>query len=687
MGIMKEYYISLAGNDSNSGSSQSPFLTVPRAQQAVRELILSGMTGDVVVYLYGGQYTLNETLRFDDRDAGRDGHRVIYRNIADEEPVLMGGVRITRWEKHDSSIWKAHVSASSSFQTLYADGERVRKARLPATGYYYTDASGPDHTQEGIRYKAGDIPDRVDLSRAQAFVWPGEGEWNWFSELKVIEEIDRESRSLLFDNPCTWAVGSGSRYYLQGSLDLLRSPGQFHLDESDAILYYWPRTGTPEQQVIIAPLVTRMLEIKGRDADRPVRNLSFVGLSLMHTDYTREYRMMIDNEERSEHREGIIVIDQAEHIEICSCRISNSGSCGIFLERYARNIRVDRNRMDHLGYVGIYASGFSPGKGNFTSAEASYTNYGHTITNNRIMHGGELVGHGCGILLFQSGDNDISHNFISDMPRYGISMKGLRYRGMPDSLYGIPVTWDNHWDFLHTRNNRIAYNEITNVMTDSQDGGMIEAWGPGKGNVIHSNHLHHSGIHFSFGFGIYLDDASDDFTVTNNVLHDLYSTGEGKLWMVIFSKGIGNRIYNNLLANNPQAISAIGTQEMAGEANKHVDIERNLVYDSGCLYYFVNWDEERFKAADRNLFWRNGEPCRVAGEIPPLKSRGQDSLGRNEYDWEQWRLLLGGKYDSATIYTDPQFMNVGSRDYRLRSSSPAYSLGWTDIEFDRIGPR
>src|SRR5690606_15348632 len=142
-----------------------------------------------------------------------------------------------------------------------------------------------------------------------------------------------------------------------------------------------------------------------------------------------------------------------------------------------------------------------------------------------IKHGGELIGHGCGILLYQSGNNEIANNLIADMPRYGISMKGLRHKEMPSELYGIPVIWDNHGDFLHSRNNRIAFNDISNVMTDSQDGGLIEVWGVGRGNIIHGNYLHNSGIHFSFGFGIYLDDAADDFTVTNNVISNLYSTG------------------------------------------------------------------------------------------------------------------------------------------------------------------
>ncbi|WP_158602330.1 right-handed parallel beta-helix repeat-containing protein [Cohnella endophytica] len=687
------FYVSPQGNDDNHGNERSPFLTIERAQRAVRESIASGMSADANVYLGGGYYEVGSTIMFDERDSGRDGFRVRYRNVTGEKPILVGGELITGWERHDDSIWKAKLLPGRRFQTLYADGRRVRKARLPARGYFNTDESAPESSKEGIRYFAADLHDELCLEDAQVFTWPGEGEWNWFSETKSVREVDRQSRMLLFETPATWGIGHGSRYYLQGSLAFLQAPGQFHLDEPGGIVYYWPEqdekeSGDPNRQTIAAPMVTRLIELSGRDNDRRLRNFELSGLTLVCTDGFRDYGIMDGNSERAEHREALIYLNRVENISIKGCTISQSGSSGIFLDRYARQVTIDRNTIAHVGYVGVYASGYAPGEGDFKTADDSYTNKGHTITNNRITCGGELIGHGCGIMLYQSGDNGISHNEISHMPRYGISLKGLRFGTMPESLYGIPVTWDNHYDFLHSKNNRIAYNEIFNVMTDSQDGGMIEAWGPGKGNVIHGNHLHHSGIHFSFGFGIYLDDASDDFTVTSNVLNDLYSTGQGKLWMLIFSKGIGNRIYNNLLANNPRAISAFGTQEMVGEANRDVDIASNLVYDSGqYVYYFVNWDKTRFKAADGNLYWRNGAACLVAGEIAQLKPRGPDRLERNEYDWEEWRSLVNGKYDGNTIIADPLFLDEEARDYRLRPDSPAYRIGWQEIEFDRIGPR
>ncbi|MCL6458916.1 MAG: right-handed parallel beta-helix repeat-containing protein [Gorillibacterium sp.] len=681
-----EYYVATDGSDSQDGSAQRPFLTLNRAQKAVREDISRGMSGNLTVFVREGHYFLESTLCFDERDSGRDGWQVSYRNAPGERVVLSGSQAVIGWELHqEGPIWKAPLTQVSAFQTLYANGHRITKARLPATGYYTTD----DQAEPGIdqlQYCEGDLPLHADLQQAQVFYWPGDGEWNWFSEVRKIGQVHPEERLLTFTNAATWKIGAESRYFLQGSLDFLTAPDQFHYDALEGVLYYWPLDGLkPDDASVYVPLLKRLIELQGADAEQPLEHFTMEGLVLQETDFFAEFRMMQENEEVDEQREGLVYVNNARNVSILSCHIRLSGSCGIFLDQFSQAITMDDCRIEQVGYCGIIASGFTPGQGSFASAEASYTNRGHQITNNEIEHGGQLVGHGCGILLYQSGDNNISHNRIASMPRYGISLKGLRHKSMPESVYEIPVTWDNHWDFLHSRNNGITYNDISCVMEDSQDGGLIEAWGCGRGNVLHGNRLHHSGVHFSFGFGIYLDDASDDFTVSHNVLDHLYSTGTGKLWMLIFAKGIGNRICNNLLVSNPDAISAIGSQEMAGEANEQLSVVGNIICDSGMLYYFVNWHPNRYAAADCNMYWRNGLPCLIGGELP-LNAAGTDFRKRNVYDFAEWRKLEQGSFDSETLLADPLFVDAAAGDYRLQPESPAYQLGWSPIEFDRVGP-
>ncbi|MBB6732963.1 right-handed parallel beta-helix repeat-containing protein [Cohnella zeiphila] len=687
-------YVRADAEEDGDGSQERPFRTIAAAQEAVRGVLRAGHEGSITVSVGGGVYELAEPLRFGSEDAGGEQCRVAYEGEPGDRPVLLGGTVLSGWEPWRAGIWRTKVPAGRRFQTLYADGERVVKARWPASGYMRS-ATVPGREREGIGFREEDLADtlaaELETGGLQVYVWPGEGEWNWLCETIPVRRIDAAARFIEFARPSVWSIGEGSRYYLQGSLRFLLGPGQFHLDEADGWLYYRPAEGVPDRQRVVAPIVLRILDIQGESMGRPVSGLSFRNLELACTDCRDDYQPMssepdMANSEPDEHRNGLVYIRNASDLEIESCELRLSGSNGVFLDRCAERVTLTGNRIERVGHNGIYASGYAPGEGDFAGPDEAFRNKGHTIADNVIERGGELVGHGSGIMLYQCGECEIAHNRISRMPRYGISLKGLRRGTMPSELWGVPVTWDNHWDFLFSRNNLIRHNDISAVMEDSQDGGMIEAWGPGLGNRIEGNRLHHSGIHFSFGFGIYLDDAADGFEVTGNVLDHLYSTGEGKLWMTIFAKGIGNRIAGNLIADNPDAVNAIGSQEMAGEANRDLVVERNIVCDSGHLYGFVNWSPERFLSADFNLFWRNGEACGVSGELP-LTPAGVNPAWGHDYEWEAWQSLSGERYDANSVFAPPGFADAEAGDYRLLPSSPAYALGWEEIDFTQFGPR
>jgi hypothetical protein len=133
------YYVAVNGSDDHRGTVDAPFRSLQRAQQEVRNQIENGMHQNVMVYVRGGFYELESTLRFNDKDSGRDGFEVRYCSFPGEEAVLAGGKRITNWTPFQGSIWRANVDKGISFYTLYADNARVKQARLPAAGYFKTD--------------------------------------------------------------------------------------------------------------------------------------------------------------------------------------------------------------------------------------------------------------------------------------------------------------------------------------------------------------------------------------------------------------------------------------------------------------------------------------------------------------------------------------------------------------------
>ncbi len=62
-GTQATYYVSPTGSDSNPGTLSAPFQTITKARDVVR-MINSNMTGDIYIYLRGGNYSITSTITF-----------------------------------------------------------------------------------------------------------------------------------------------------------------------------------------------------------------------------------------------------------------------------------------------------------------------------------------------------------------------------------------------------------------------------------------------------------------------------------------------------------------------------------------------------------------------------------------------------------------------------------------------
>ena len=98
------FYVAPSGSDAQNGTSPAqPFLTVQRAQQAVRELKQRGpLTEPVTVYLSEGVYPISEALKFTPEDSGTETCPITYKAAQGEKALLSGGGRL-----RDGNVTKA----------------------------------------------------------------------------------------------------------------------------------------------------------------------------------------------------------------------------------------------------------------------------------------------------------------------------------------------------------------------------------------------------------------------------------------------------------------------------------------------------------------------------------------------------------------------------------------------------
>ena len=125
------FYVSLNGSDSSDGSQTSPFATLSRAQDAVRD-VNSDLTSDLYVYVSAGTYYLEEPLNFTAVDSGSNGHRIIWQGEAGHGGVnISGGIQLTNWKVHDQGkgIWVANTPIVLESRHFYIDQTHGQRAR------------------------------------------------------------------------------------------------------------------------------------------------------------------------------------------------------------------------------------------------------------------------------------------------------------------------------------------------------------------------------------------------------------------------------------------------------------------------------------------------------------------------------------------------------------------------------
>ncbi len=674
-----DFFVATNGNDAwsgklpapNAAKTDGPFATLARARDAVRPLTPK-MKADLVVMLRGGTYFVGQTVTFGPADSGQNKFKVVYTGYPGERAVLVGGRPITGWTKDGEHRYRAKVDPAWTFHQLFVGGARQTNARHPNEGYLHVVQGVKEHPKTQFVYKQGDLPDWKDWRGGQVFVWAGH---DWFSSLVPIKGVETKSRTITLTGPTLVDVVKKPhrRYFFQGVKAALDRAGEFWRDPQSGELWYWPTKTPIESQQIIAPTVTRIVAVVGDKPEAPAHDIVFRGIDFAISKFGGEFV-----ETRGTHgqtpwnepanKEAAVYLEHAERCAVEGCEIANAGYSGIAVVWHGRGNRIYGNHIHHCGFHGVLLSGYRAEFGSKMDR-----NRDNEVGNNWIHHCGRLVGHGAGLFLWASGHNQITHNRIHDTPRYGICIKGQRWGGkFPQKIGKETVTWDNHWDFVHSRKNVLANNDIYAVSEDSEDNGFISFWGVGKGNVIDHNRLHHSQRALGgLGIAVYLDDAADHVTVTNNVIHNIEG---GAVLRLIFAKGVHNRIENNILVGTKRTTSGIASLFMAGERADHHVYRRNVIYmvNEAPVYEFANWTANRVVESDYNVF------CVPGGKVRMKGAPGGD-------DFERWRAMNGKKFDAHSACADPLFVDPAKHDYRLKPDSPALKLGFKPIDTGTIG--
>jgi hypothetical protein len=666
-----DFYVAPSGSDQADGLSQSvqaglssPFQTLARAQQAIRDLKKNGtFTEPVTVHIQSGLYLLQKPLTFDIRDSGFEGREIHW--YAENGPVIIsGGVALQNCVQGDNNLWSCPSSDLSLDNIKYPDTNR-KKGNVP--GFELFINQQPMHLarwpntdwahiklpfDEKIRFSSMEKlpPLESDLSHAQVHIMAGN---DWYDQYVGVKAIDRNQNQITLASNTNYPLASGRRFYLQNVQSELDAPYEWFYDRSNNKILFIPPIDTQPKEIIVSAL-QNLLVIKGAN---------YIGFNNLTFRYSTDVA---------------ISIDKASHLLFDSIEINDIGGRAIEAKN-SSHINISNNHIYDTGEGGILVTG-----GDRNTLQSA----------NNLIHNNHVHDFGRVLLTFTAGievfgvSSRITHNLVEKSPGTGI--------------------------FINGNEHLLEKNEVHHVCEQASDCGAIYS---GRDWTYRGNIIRYNSIHDLFGYGlksvdiakntvvyakpdgvrgIYLDDAVSGFSVIGNLFNN------AGVMAIQLGSGRDNIIENNIINTDAYAIW-VDNRVAGTEIKKHL---LQVPYQSpiwlskypqlGKPMLNENWPEGNSlqrniivstKSSGPSLHYFMPKQSNIVANNLIWSTTGQFSVDYNILDglakrsgaaWQEW---VNEGFEQNSIYADPCVL-LTDNHATFCGQSPVKQIGFENIPSD-----
>lgn len=712
-----DFFVAVGGSDAWSGKldqpnearTDGPFATLAKARDAVRAMKQQQDKKEIQVLVRGGVYRLSETVVFSLEDSAPEGGSITYAAYGVEKPAFTSAVPILNWQKPAQPspllpeaardhVWTVDVPEGLlNVLTLYDGNQRLTRAT--SKGFTPVAFVAPTVPHNEIAFPAGAMKNWPDLKNGELRIIPSCDYEMCLLPLAEVNETTGIARTVA---PASRTMGRVKFFnetaWVENLLEVLDEPGEWVFSASERKLYLWPTLSKPSQ-AITAPALTELIRVEGQidydgPSDVPVTGLAFQGLTFTGGErrpWSGDTKGELQHKwEHFDVPTALLRFRGTQRCTVEACRFVDTSGTGLRLDLTSLDNRITDNEVAHTGGVGILVVGYGPG-----TKDVSQRNF---VSNNWVHHVGEVYWASPAIMVWQSGENTVTHNLIHNTPYSGITVSGRTgwtsesdstfrehevklpaYDSLPSAGKGTSAVHREWWEarepYMHGRKNFVAWNEIHDVMERMGDGNAIYISGTGKENRVFENYIHHLDGDGTAS-GIRCDNDQYETIIEGNVLYKIRSAQTG-ISTTEMNHIIGNIIVDIIPSRRPitkpnivHGYIALPDPTWPLEGAR---IQRNIVWSPRADYLpmieyksFSTGAGDRLKGTetDYNLYYCPADPNWGQRHIDEQAAKG---------------------FERHSVSADPLFIDVEHGDLRLRVDSPARALGFQEWDIKTAG--
>jgi parallel beta-helix repeat protein len=712
----RDFYVAVNGNDANPGTKDKPVATLEAARDLVRQYkaIHEMPQEGITVWIREGQYYQKTPFLLNENDSGEPGSRVVWRANGEDEVRITGGINIPSGKF--TSVTNKPISARLSGEAaekvrqvslkeigitdfgqitqyghampvttapaeLFFNDEPMILARYPNEGYIkigkVTDSGSVprnrDYSGRGGIFEYTD--DRHSVWAGQKDVWlQGTFNYGFADDNLLVESIDVKRKSIKTAMPSLYGIAGGreyQQYVAYNILEELDTPGEFYIDKSSGMLYFWPPGEMNGSSVMISVLEDPIICMEG------ARNITI-------RDVTVEVGRGIG-----------IYLERGSGNLIAGCTVRNVGTSGIFMGQGAKQTFPS---ITHEDYEGVPVSRRI---GNLPGQIYKYTTWDRKAGTGHGILSCDVYNTGSGGIYLSGGSKRKlipGNNYVENCKIHNYNRRnkflwaGINVDGCGNRVTHCEV-FDSEWQGIYVNGNEhlFEYNHVHHVTLNSND---TSPWYIGRdpsdrGNVIRYNYFHHCGNPKRMNMGIYCDDSTTDVYVFGNVFYKMNTTHG-----VLFSNtGWDLKMENNIVVEPVSHTAVVSAHYYTWARNQAVPMLGPNGLIRRRLTESVNIYEppysERYPALVTYL-----DPVADGNEWEGMRSR-RNVITKN--------VIVGGTPDPVSLLggehaqieainnyrtdNDPGFVDYEKGNFNLLPDSEVFEKipGFKPIPFDRMG--